>query len=146
MLVAAVASAALVEAAAPSRVTQIVRDTDTVRLVGNTLGIVDPKADLGPVPASQKLGHMYILLQRSPAQEQALTAFNQRQYDVGSPDYHRWLSAEEFGRAYGPSDSDLAAVTAWLTRSGFQIFDVTKGRTQIEFTGTVEQVQSVFQL
>jgi len=146
MLVAAIAATAICAAAAPSQVTQVVRDTDTVRLAGNTPGIVSPKADLGPVPENQKLGHMFVLLQRSPAQEQALAAFNERQYDVASPDYHHWLSAEEFGHAYGPSDSDIAAVTAWLTRSGLQIFNVTKGRTQIEFTGTVEQVQNAFQL
>jgi subtilase family serine protease len=146
MVVAAVTAATVVEAAVPSRVTQVVRDTETVLLVGNTLGIVDPKADLGPVSATQKLGHMFVLLRRSPVQDQALAAFNEHQYDAASPDYHHWLSAEEFGLAYGPSDSDVAAVTAWLSRAGFQIFDVTKGRTQIEFTGTVEQVQNAFQL
>jgi hypothetical protein len=63
MLVTAIAATVTCAAAAPSRITEVVRDTDTVRLAGNTPGIVSPSADLGPVPENQKLGHMFILLQ-----------------------------------------------------------------------------------
>ena len=64
-----------------------------------------------------------------------------QQYDPKSPNFHHWLQPEEFGKLYGPSDSDIAAVTSWLQNHGFQIYQVNQGRVTIEFSGTADQVQ-----
>jgi hypothetical protein len=81
-----------------------------------------------------------------PEQETALAAFNERQYDPKSPDYHRWLHSEEFGQLYGPSDADITQITSWLENQGFQINGVGKGKVFIDFSGTVAQVQDAFHL
>jgi subtilase family serine protease len=120
----------------PSRVIGHVDDTQLVKLPGNT-HLLDP---------NQLLERIVLVLQRSPEQQQALDAFNARQYDPQSPDFHHWLHAEEFGQLYGPSDADMAAITSWLQNHGFQIYTVSKGRVTIEFTGTVAQVQNAFHL
>ena len=87
-----------------------------------------------------------LVLKRSAEQEQALTQFSERQYDPKSPDFHHWLHAEQFGRIYGPSDSDIAMVSSWLQNHGFEIYSVSKGRVTIEFSGTAAQVQEAFHL
>jgi hypothetical protein len=37
-----------------------------------------------------------------------------------SANYHHWLSPEEFGNRFGPTDADIQLVTDWLTSEGFQ--------------------------
>ncbi|HEX4322130.1 MAG TPA: choice-of-anchor D domain-containing protein [Acidobacteriaceae bacterium] len=128
----------------PSRVIDHVDDSRLVRLTGNTHPLARPANDKGLVEPSKLLERMVLVLQRSPEQEKALAAFNEGQYDPKSPDYHHWLHADEFGQLYGPSDSDISAVTSWLQNHGFSIDNVSKGHTSIEFTGTVAQVQDSF--
>ena len=79
---------------------------------------------------------MLLLLQRSPAQEAALRDFIQAAHTPGNPSYHQWLKPAEFGRLYGPADSDVAAVTAWLESHGLTVNQVHAGRLAIEFSGT----------
>jgi subtilase family serine protease len=130
----------------PSLVVERVDDRRLVKLSGNTHPMARPEFNKGLLEPSKPMERMLLVLKRSPEQEQALAAFNERQYDPNSPDYHHWLHAEEFGQLYGLSDSDMAAVTSWLQNHGFQIYTVSKGRVTIEFSGTVEQVQSTFQV
>ncbi len=130
--------------AVPSRVLSRVNDAQLTVLKGNTNPMARPEFDKGPLNGGKMLERMVMVLQRSPEQDAALAAFNERQYDPKSPDFHHWLHAEEFGQLYGPSDSDIAAVTGWLQNHGFQIDQVTKGRVSIQFTGTVAQVQDAF--
>ena len=35
-----------------------------------------------------------------------------------SPNYHMWLTPEQFGQQFGPADADIQAVTDWLTVAG----------------------------
>jgi hypothetical protein len=130
----------------PNRVVGTIDDSRLVVLRGNTHPMARPMFDRGPLTPEKLLERMVLVLKRSPEQEQALHDFNERQYDPNSPDYHRWLEPEEFGKLYGPSDADMAAVTSWLEGHGFQIYNVSKGRVTIEFTGTVAQVQQAFHL
>jgi hypothetical protein len=104
-----------------------------------------PVTDLGVVEDSLPAGRMLLLLQRSPEQEAALNDFIQSVHTPGNPYYHQWLTPEEFGRLYGPADSDIAAVTAWLQSHGLTINQVHAGRLAIEFSGTAGQVSEAFQ-
>jgi hypothetical protein len=87
---------------------------------------------------------MVLVLKRSPAQESALKQLLDQQQDRFSPNYHKWLTPEEFGRRFGPSDGDIQAITSWLESQGFQVTQVANGRTGIEFSGTAAQVQNGF--
>jgi hypothetical protein len=123
-----------------------VDETSRATLRGNTHPMAQPRFDKGLVDQNLPMERMMLVLKRSPAQDAALAAFNERQLDPASPDYHHWLTPEEFGLAYGPSDADIASVTGWLERHGFQIYDVSKGRVIIQFSGTAGQVQEAFHL
>jgi hypothetical protein len=129
---------------------------DTVRVVlhGNIHPLVRGPAgaassqtatDLGAVEDSLPTGRMLLLLQRSPQQESALTDFIQAAHTPGNASFHHWLTSAEFGRLYGPADSDVAAVTAWLESHGLTINQVHAGRVAIEFSGTAGQVNEAFQ-
>jgi subtilase family serine protease len=66
------------------------------------------------------------------------------QLDESSPNFHKWLTPEQFGRQFGPSDQDIQTVTSWLGSHGFQIVEVSHGRTVIDFSGDAGQVQEAF--
>ena len=126
------------------RVVGPVDDARLIKLTGNVHPLARPEFDLGRVDSNKLLERVVMVLKRSPEQDAALAAFNERQYDPQSPDFHHWLTAEEFGKLYGPSDADVAAVTNWLQNHGMQIYEVGKGRVYIQFTGTVGEIERAF--
>ncbi len=54
------------------------------------------------------------------------------------------MTAEELGDKYGPNPRDIAAVTAWLQKSGFEVNSVSKSGLVVDFSGTASQVTSAF--
>jgi hypothetical protein len=90
------------------------------------------------------MGRMLLVLKRSATQESALETLLDSQQDRTSPSYHQWLTPDEFGRQFGPSDQDMQVVAAWLFSHGFQIGGISQGRTVIEFSGSAAQVQQAF--
>ncbi len=128
----------------PTRITQDIDETQLVRLQGNVHPLARPEFDRGAVAESQPMTRMLLLLQRSAEQEAALQQFMEEQQSKGSPNFHAWLTPEQFGKQYGPADADIQTVTDWLTRQGFQVAKVSAGRTVIEFSGNVAQVRNAF--
>ena len=86
---------------------------------------------------------MLLVLKRSPEQQLALRKLLDDQQDRHSPNYHKWLTPEEFGQKFGPTDADMQAITGWLQAHGFQV-GTTKGRTVLEFFGSASQVRETF--
>jgi hypothetical protein len=130
--------------AVPSRVVETVDDTHTVTLKGNVYPSARAANDQGALPDSQPMTRMMLLLQRSAAQELELKKLMDAQQAKNSGSYHAWLTPEQFGEQFGPSDADVQAVTDWLTREGFQVASVGKGKTVIEFSGNAGQVRNAF--
>ena len=81
------------------------------------------------------------MLARSGEQQLALDRFEQELQEKSSPNYHKWVTPDQFGKLYGPADSDIAAIVAWLESHGLTVEPVSPGRTDIAFSGTVSQVE-----
>jgi hypothetical protein len=128
----------------PSRITQAIDEARLTVLKGNTHPLARTEFDRGAAAPGMTLHRMLLSLKRSPDQESALQQLLVDLQDKSSPNYHQWLTPEQFGRQFGPSDQDMQAVTSWLEARGFQVTNVTKGRTVIEFSGTVSQVSAAF--
>jgi subtilase family serine protease len=126
------------------RIAAAVNDAQVTVLRGNTHPLARAEFDRGSAPATLPMQHMLLVLQRSPAQEAALEALAAEQLDRSSPNYHHWLTATEFGQQYGPAQQDIDTITKWLERHGFQVNNVAVGRTTIDFSGNVAQVQTAF--
>lgn len=123
---------------------QVKSEIDESRLVtlaGNTHPLAQRRYDLGPASTS---GRMLVVLKRTAQQEEALQQLLREQKDPTSPNFHKWLSAEDFGQRFGIGDSDLAAVTDYLQQKGLTINSVSKGRMSIEAVGSSEQVSEAF--
>ena len=128
----------------PSRITQPVNENNLTTLKGNIHPNARAEFDRGAAPASLPMGRMLLLLQHSPEQESAIKKMLDQQQDKSSPNYHHWLSPEQFGEQFGPSTQDVQAVTTWLQSHGFEVSRVSKGQHVIEFSGTAAQVQQAF--
>src|SRR5208282_3617967 len=125
-------------------ITQPVDETKLTVVRGNTHPLARAEFDRGAAPADLPMDNMLLVLKRSPEQEAALEQFMAEQLDKSSPNYHKWLTPAQFGQQYGAADSDIQAVTSWLTSHGFQVGKVSTGRTVIQFSGTAGQVQEAF--
>ena len=115
-----------------------------IRLKGNTHPLARPQFDMAAAPADLPMDRMLLVLKRSPEQRAALLKLLDDQQDKLSPNYHKWLSPEQFGQQFGPADADIQAVNSWLHLHGFQVAPIGKGRTMIEFSGNAGQVQEAF--
>jgi len=129
---------------ARSRITQPIDETNLVTLKGNTHPLARPEFDRGAAPDSQPMNRALLLLQRSPDQEAALRQLLDEQQTNSSPNFHQWLTPAQFGQQFGPSDADIATVTAWLQSQGFSVNRVSAGRTVIEISGTAGQIRNAF--
>ncbi len=129
---------------APERVTQAVDMQNRVTLRGNTHPLARPEYDQGVAPDSLPMERMLLVLQRSTEQEATLRKLLDEQQVKSSPNYHMWLTPEQFGQQFGPVDTDVQAVTDWLGSQGFQVSRVAAGRTVIEFSGTAGAVRQAF--
>ncbi len=130
--------------AVPARITQAIDETQLVRLKGNVHPLARPEFDQGAVEDWQPMNRMLLVLRRSPEEQAALSKFMEEQQSKDSPNFHKWLTPQQFGARFGPADADIQTVTDWLTRQGFQHIKVGAGRTTIEFSGTVGQVSNAF--
>ena len=113
-------------------------------LAGNTRPEANAQNDRGKVADSFAMDHMLLELQRSPEREQALRNFIDQQHDSSSPNFHRWLTADQFGQMYGPSPLDIEAVSEWLRSIGFTVNVVYPSGMMIDFSGTAGQVSAAF--
>ncbi|HYL11040.1 MAG TPA: Ig-like domain repeat protein [Candidatus Acidoferrales bacterium] len=77
--------------------------------------------------------------------ERNVQEFLDSQQIPGSPNYHQWLTPEEFGRQFGPSPEDIAQVKGWLQQQGFRVNATARSGRWIEFSGTSAQVEAAFQ-
>ncbi|MGB6745872.1 MAG: protease pro-enzyme activation domain-containing protein, partial [Terracidiphilus sp.] len=100
--------------------------------------------NMGLVPANEALAPMTLVLARSPEQEQALEQLFADQQNPASPEFHHWLTPEEFGERFGLSDQDIATLTGWLQSQGLHVNWVSPSRIFINFSGTAADVGQAF--
>jgi hypothetical protein len=127
-----------------ARVAAAVRNDQLVTLRGNVHPMARAANDRGPLPDQRPVTKIRMLLQRSAAQESALQQLMAQQLDPKSPNYHAWLTPQQFGQQFGPADSDVEAAKSWLTSQGFTGLKVNNGKTLIEFNGTAGAIRNAF--
>jgi len=130
--------------AVPNRVTRTPDENVRVTLASNVHPLARAENSRGAVADSLRMDRILLLLKRSEDQQTALQALVEAQQDKSSPNYHGWLTPDEFGKQFGPSDADLQAVTDWLSAQGFEKVRVSAGRTVIEFSASAGQVRQAF--
>src|ERR1017187_644502 len=128
----------------PVLITQDVDESKLVTLGGNTRPEAKAKYDRGRVDDNLLMEHLLLLLKRSPEQERELGKSIDDLHDLSSPNFHRWLTAKEFGERFGVAEQDRDTIKNWLQSHGLKVnVDYTNGLL-IDFSGTAGQVRDTF--
>ncbi|HEY6303726.1 MAG TPA: protease pro-enzyme activation domain-containing protein [Terriglobales bacterium] len=132
-------------AAAPDRITGPIASSQPMRLSAGVPMKARPQYDQGPVDPALKLGYMTLLTVPSASQQKAITRLLLQQQDPHSPQYHRWLTPDQYADRFGLSPSDVQKLTTWLQSQGFTVVRVARARNFIVFSGTAAQAETAFQ-
>jgi hypothetical protein len=127
-----------------SRITGPIDASQQVTLPGNVHPLATAANDRGLLPDSTPLPRIQLILKHSDAQEVALRQLIEDLHNPTSASFHQWLTPEQFGAQFGPSDEDLATVTGWLAAQGFTVTKVNPGRQTLEFSATAGQFRNAF--
>jgi Pro-kumamolisin, activation domain len=129
-------------AAPPNRIASISANRTAVP---NTVsGRVKHATDLGAAPGSKMLTGVTLRFSMTTAQQSALSQLLSNLQNPSSPQYHQWLTPEQFGAQFGLSSTDIATVSAWLSSQGLKVTEVARSGTFIRASGTVAQVETAF--
>ncbi len=130
--------------AQPDRLSAAIDGRRIVVLAGHVPAQTKRELDQGPVAASFPIPAITMYLKPSASQQTALEQLLANQQNPASPDYHKWLTPEQYAGRFGVSQSDVSRITAWLQSQGLQVQRVARSRTWIEFSGSAQQVENAF--
>jgi subtilase family serine protease len=144
-LVASAMTAGLLGAQSPPRrISAEITRSEMAPLQGSLHPLALAQNDAGRMPADTRLNGISLYFNRSAAQQADLEALLAAQQDPSSPQYHQWLTPDQFAARFGVASSDIDQVRSWLQQEGFAIDSVARSRNMIRFSGTVSQVEQAF--
>jgi len=132
------AAAALLAAGPPSRIQADIQNRQTFRLTGNVHPLVASAQDQGEVPDSLALPRIAIHFNMTAAQQADLDALLEAQQNPSSPQFHQWLTPEQYADRFGLSPADLSRITDWLARMGFTNVEAARSRTFVTMSGVAK--------
>ena len=129
---------------AKNRIREAIESTSRVALHGNVHPLVRPEFDQGPVEGSLRLEDVTVVFSLTPAQQSDLKTLLDQQLNPDSPDFHQWLTPEQYADRFGLSPSDLEAVAGWLETQGLTVTQTARGGGWISFSGLAADVEAAF--
>jgi subtilase family serine protease len=142
LVITAMAATALFAESPVPRIQSEVNNSEVSTLRG--MPFVRAELDAGRMPANLRLNGVSILFNRSAAQQADLESLIAAQQNPRSPQYHRWLTPEQFAARFGMAQSDIDKVQTWLQQQGFSVDSVARGKGFVRFSGSVNQVEQAF--
>ena len=131
-------------AAQPDRIMGPIDSSQVVALPGQIHHKALPQYDQGRVPASFQMSQVTLLTLPTPSQQKALRLLVAEQQDPKFPNFHKWLTPEQYADRFGLSQNDVQKISEWLQSQGLSVVSVARGRNWIVFSGTSAQVESAF--
>jgi subtilase family serine protease len=128
----------------PELITESVNNDQRIALTGNTRPEANAANDRGIVKDSMPMEHLTLQLKRPAELQKALDQYTEDSQNKTSPNYRKWLTAEEFGERFGLADSDIKKLTTWLESQGFTVNIVYVNKVVIDFSGTAGHVKRAF--
>jgi subtilase family serine protease len=131
-------------AARAERIPQTIDNTSLWRLRGNVHPQARAEFDRGAVDGAMPMEGMKLVFQLTPEQQSSLDILLRQQLDPSSPNYHKWLTPEQYADRFGVSSGDMARAANWLRQQGFTAVIPARSRTWISFNGSAAQVEAAF--
>lgn len=131
-------------AAQSDRIVGPIDPSQRVILPGRIHGKALPQYDQGPVEPTLPFKYVTLVTAPSPSQQMALDQLLAQQQDRSSPQFHKWLTPEQYADRFGLSENDVDKITAWLRSQNLTVLKVARGRNSVVFSGTAARIQSAF--
>jgi uncharacterized protein (TIGR03437 family) len=129
---------------AADRITLAIDNSRRVALPGHVSPRTKSGTDQGPVDPSMELPYVTLVLKPSASQQADLGQLLAQQQDASSPNYHRWLTPEQYADRFGVSQADIDKMVAWLGQYRLTVKSIARGRNAIAFGGAASQIGSAF--
>ena len=124
--------AAFSQTTARNRIAQAVDSGQMTILQGNIHPLARLQYDQGRVSPDMQVHGVSLVFKLSASQQAALDQLLAEQRDPASPNYHQWLTPEQYAARFGMSQDDLDKVTGWLQSQGLAecLFPATVTRSR----------------
>ncbi len=100
------------------------------------------RKDLGPEDSSKQITVAVWLNQRN---KPALDTLVRQMYQKGSPNYHRFLTMQQYKESFAPSAKDAATVSDFLKAHNLTVTSTDRYNHFVVAKGRVSDIQSAFQ-
>jgi len=130
--------------AAPNRIAGALDSRQMQALPRNTHRLASARFDRGVADAALPMNYVMLLTKPSDAQQTDLDQLLRDRQNPSSPNFHAWLSPEQFADRFGLSLSDQSKIVSWLTGEGLTVHAPARGRNWIAFSGTAGQISKTF--
>ena len=117
--------------------------SDRQFLQGHLSKIVSGLQPLGDFPGTNRLNLAIGLPLRN---EQALDDLLRQIYDPASPQFHQYLTPEQFTEQFGPSEQDYQAVMNFARANGLAVTTQHPNRVILDVSGSVADIERAFHL
>jgi subtilase family serine protease len=126
-------------------ITEKIDESKLATLGGNTTpAAARADFDRGAVPDDTRFEHLLLLLKRDPDTEARVKQQIDAMHDPASPQFHRWLTAEQFGARFGVHPQDSEAIQEWLKSHGFTVNQAYKNGLLLDIAGSAKQIRDTF--
>jgi subtilase family serine protease len=137
-------SLCLGQVSSQSRIPSPIDATQLVRLHSSLHPLARPESIQSHLNSNVVIHGVSLIFKRSADQQSALEKLLAEQQDPSSPQYHKWLTPEQFANRFGLASSDTEQIKNWLAGEGFRIDGIARSHMQMSFSGTVARIESVF--
>jgi len=105
---------------------------------GHVPAVVAGLKPTGDFPGTNRLNLAIGLPLRN---QEALTNLLRQIYDPASPNYHHYLTPEQFTEMFGPTEKDYRAVMAFAKANGLEVTGTHPNRMLVDVSGSVANIQ-----
>jgi uncharacterized repeat protein (TIGR01451 family) len=110
-------------------------------LRGHVPSVVTQLASQGRLPDTNRLHLTFSLPLRNQPE---LDEFLRELQDPASPNFHKYLTPQEFTARFGPTPADYDTLLEFVRTNGFQVTGTHPNRLLVDATGTAATVERVF--
>jgi len=143
VLILAIGSPGTSQLAAKDRILRPVDSSQLSIVRGTAHPLARPEFDQGRISSEQPITGA-VVFRLLPAQQSDLDRLLRQQQDPSSPSYHNWLTPEQYAARFGMSQNDLSKVSGWLRSQGLTVTGISRGRTELYFSGSAGVVENAF--
>ena len=100
-------------------------------------------AHLPPTGSYPNTNHLNLAIGLPLRNPEALTNLLRQIYDPASPQYHHFLTPEQFTEQFGPTEKDYQAVIAFAKANGLTVTGKHPNRMLLDVSGSVADIERV---